>query len=226
MGDGADAEARNNREIEPDTGRAPTCQTCHMPGGNHDVITAWGFLALRIPEEDGKWWTDRLTILQAVGVLDEKGNPTERFNAIKEVKFARMTKDDFVKERKKMIQVCSRCHARKFSEEQLEAGDDVIRDTDKVFAEAIRSVKSLYDDGILQKPAGWQYTPDLLRFYDAKTSMEQNLYLIFMEYRQRAFQGAFHANPDYMQWYGSAKVKEMASRIKEEAARVRKEARR
>jgi hypothetical protein len=41
--------------------------------------------------------------------------------------------------------------------------------------------------------------------------------------RMRAFQGAFHANPDYMHWYGWAKVKEAAARIKEEAARLRAE---
>jgi hydroxylamine dehydrogenase len=76
---------------------------------------------------------------------------------------------------------------------------------------------------ILQKPEGWKYTPDLLQFYEAKTTAEQELYLIFLEYRQRAFQGAFHSNPDYMHWYGWAKVKEAAVRIKEDAARLRKE---
>jgi hydroxylamine dehydrogenase len=34
-------------QIEGDSGRAPTCQTCHMPEGDHAVMTAWGFLALR-----------------------------------------------------------------------------------------------------------------------------------------------------------------------------------
>ena len=29
-----------------DSKRAPTCQTCHMTGGDHNVITSWGFLAL------------------------------------------------------------------------------------------------------------------------------------------------------------------------------------
>ena len=29
--------------------RAPVCQTCHMPGGDHNVMTSWGFLALRLP---------------------------------------------------------------------------------------------------------------------------------------------------------------------------------
>ena len=105
----------------------------------------------------------------------------------------------------------------------MKAGDDVIREVDKIFADSIRTVKALYDDDILKKPEGWKYTPDLLQFYEAKTAAEQELYLIFLEYRQRAFQGAFHNNPDYMHWYGWAKVKEAATRIKEDAERLRRE---
>ncbi|GLI38145.1 cytochrome C [Geobacter hydrogenophilus] len=211
-------------EIEPTTGRAPTCQTCHMPDGNHGVMTAWGFLALRVPEDDKEWWDNRVTILKAIGVLDEKGQPTERFDAVKAAKIARLTKEDFNKERKKMIDVCSKCHSKSYAEANLKAGDDIIREVDKIFADSIRTVKGLYDDGILKKPAGWKYAPDLLQFYEAKSAAEQELYLIFLEYRQRAFQGAFHANPDYMHWYGWAKVKEAAARIKEDAERLRAEA--
>jgi hydroxylamine dehydrogenase len=211
------------RELEPGTGRAPTCQTCHMPNGKHSVETAWGFLALRLPEDDKEWLDNRVTILKAIGVLDDKGNPTERLDAVKGAKVARLTKEGFDKDRNEMIQICSKCHSRSYAVANLKAGDEVIREVDKIFADSIRTVKALYDDGILQKPEGWKYTPDLLQFYEAKSAAEQELYLIFLEYRQRAFQGAFHNNPDYMHWYGWAKVKEAAARIKEDAARLRME---
>ncbi len=210
-------------QIEPESGRAPTCQTCHMPDGGHDVKTAWGFLALRLPEDDKEWLDNRVTILKAIGVLDDKGNPTERLDAVKGAKVARLDKANFDKDREEMIQVCTKCHSRSYAVANLKAGDDVIRDVDKIFADSIRTVKALYDDGILKKPEGWKYAPDLLQFYEAKTAAEQELYLIFLEYRQRAFQGAFHNNPDYMHWYGWAKVKEAAARIKEDAERLRKE---
>jgi len=45
---------------------------------------------------------------------------------------------------------------------------------------------------------------------------------MFMEYRMRAFQGAFHNNPDYTQWYGWAPLKESLQKIKDEDARLRK----
>ncbi len=203
--------------------RAPTCQTCHMPGGDHNVMTAWGFLALRLPEDNEKWLNDRVTILQALGVLDDKGNPTPRLEIVKAGKVARLTKEDFQREREKMIKVCANCHGRSYAIGHLEAGDMVIREVDKIFAEAIREVQGLYSEGILKKPADWTFAPDLLQFYEAKSSIEQDLYLMFLEYRMRTFQGAFHMNPDYMHWYGWAPMKETLQKIKDEAAKLRAE---
>jgi hypothetical protein len=90
-------------------------------------------------------------------------------------------------------------------------------------AEAIRVVQALYKDGVLAKPASWSVAPDLLQFYEAKSSVEQDLYVMFLEYRMRAFQGAFHMNPDYMHWYGWAPMKETLQKIKDEAAKLRAE---
>ena len=33
-------------KIQSESSAAPTCQTCHMQNGNHEVSTAWGFLAV------------------------------------------------------------------------------------------------------------------------------------------------------------------------------------
>jgi len=212
-------------EIEPGSGRAPACQKCHMPGGDHGVMTAWGFLALRLPEEDNDWRRDRITILQALGILDRQGNPTERLEAVKAAKVARLAREDFDALRKSMAAVCAECHSARYAAEALAAGDRLIRESDRILADAIRTVKALYDDGILVKPADWKYAPDLLQFYEAKSTAEQELYLMFMEYRARTFEGAFHANPDYTHWYGWAKLKEASERIREDAARLRREKR-
>lgn len=206
-----------------DSKRAPTCQTCHMSGGDHNVMTAWGFLALRLPEDDKDWLNDRVTILQALGVLDDKGTPTARLDVVKAGKVARLTKEEFQKERDKMIKTCAACHGTSYATSQLEAADMTIKDVDKVFAEAIRIVQDLYKDGILVKPESWTFAPDLLQFYEAKSSVEQDLYLMFLEYRMRAFQGAFHMNPDYMHWYGWAPLKETLQKIKDEAQNLRAE---
>jgi hypothetical protein len=122
-----------------------------------------------------------------------------------------------------MVKVCAQCHGTSYAKGQLHEADMVIKDVDKIMAEAIRVVQELYKDGILKKPAGWTFAPDLLQFYEAKSSIEQDLYVMFLEFRMRAFQGAFHMNPDYMHWYGWAPMKETLQKIKDEAEKLRAE---
>ncbi|MEW8290754.1 MAG: multiheme c-type cytochrome [Candidatus Thiodiazotropha endolucinida] len=238
-------------------GRAPTCQTCHLSEGDHEVRTAWGFLGLRIPtkenvlalidvapslkepltklagllpsghymdvDDDPQWTFDRALILQAAGILDASLQPTERFIEIVVQGQAARGPEEFNVERKKMKATCNKCHAQGFVNEHFKASDEIIKAADHEFAKAITAVQALYKDGILQKPEGWEYAPDLLQYYEAKTSIEQELYLIMLEYRQRTFQGAFHASNDYMHWYGWAPLKTAVNTILEEAKRMRAE---
>lgn len=209
--------------IEGNTGRAPVCQTCHMPEGSHKVKTAWGFLALRLPEQDAEWMANRATILQALGVLDWQGNPTPRLDVVKAGDVARLTAEEFAAERQRMVDVCYKCHAKGFVDANMRASDDIVRDSDALMADAIREVKTLYDNAYLTQPDGWAFAPDILQFYEAPTAMEQKLWTMFLEYRMRAFQGAFHANPDYMHWYGWAELKRTLAEIKEDANKLRAE---
>jgi hydroxylamine dehydrogenase len=204
--------------------RAPKCQTCHMQGGDHGVITSWGFLAVRLPlPEDEQWKNDRITILQALNVLDENGKPTGRLEVVKAGKVARLTEEEWQGPRDKMIKVCSNCHAKEYAIKQLQAADQIIKEADHLMAEAIRTVDGLYKDGILKRPENVPFSVDLLTFYDAPTSIEQKLYVMLLEHRMRTFQGAFHMNPDYMHWYGWAEMKRDLAEIKEEAAKMRAE---
>ncbi|HET6421599.1 MAG TPA: multiheme c-type cytochrome [Geobacteraceae bacterium] len=188
----------------PADSAAPTCQTCHMQGGNHEVRTAWGFLAVRLPmPEDKQWAADRATILQALGVLDPDGKPTARLDVVKAADVARLTQDAWQKERDKMVKTCNKCHSANFARGELKKGDEMIKDADHLMAEGIRTVAALYKDGILPKPKNYAYAfPDLLTFNDAPTPIEQKLFIMYLEHRMRAFQGTFHANPDYALWYG------------------------
>ena len=82
----------------------------------------------------------------------------------------------------------------------------------------------LYQDGVLPKPQGYASAfPDLLTFHDAPTVVEQKLFVMFLEHRMRAFQGTFHANPDYALWYGWSEMQRDLAEIKEAAAQLRKE---
>jgi hypothetical protein len=205
---------------------APTCQTCHMQGGNHAVLTAWGFLAVRLPmPEDKQWTADRVSILQALGVLDPDGKPTGRLDVVKAANVARLTQEDWQKERDRMIKTCNRCHSANFAKAELVKGDQMIKEADHLMAEAIQTVAVLYKDGILPKPKNYAYAfPDLLTFHDAPTVIEQKLFVMFLEHRMRAFQGTFHMNPDYALWYGWSEMQRSLTEIKEKATEIHEKA--
>jgi len=195
--------------ILPETAMAPTCQDCHMADGNHEVRTAWGFLAIRTngleryPGESDQWWADRVTILMALGVLDPEGNPTARLDVVAGAQVARLTTESFDIERAKMVKACSKCHSETLVNEELAKGDSLIEKIDHLMAEAIREIVALYKDGILEKPETYAYAyPDLLTFHDSPTPIENRLFTMHLKHRMRAFQGAFHMNPDYTLWYG------------------------
>ncbi len=210
--------------ILPKTVAAPTCQTCHMEDGNHAVRTAWGFLAVRLPmPEDKQWASDRATILKALGVLDPNGQPTARLDLVKAADVARLTEDDWQKERNKMLKTCNRCHSLNFARRELEKGDQMIREADRLMAQAIQIVAGLYKDGVLAKPPTYAHPfPDLLAFHDAPTVVEQRLFLMFLKHRMRTFQGSFHANPDYALWYGWSEMVRDLSEIEAMAEELRK----
>ncbi len=205
---------------------APTCQTCHMQGGDHGVRTAWGFLAVRLPmPEDKEWAADRATILEALGVLSPEGKPTPRLDVVKAADVARLTQEEWQKDRDKMIDTCRKCHSINFARSELEKGDQMIKAADHLMAEGIRTVAGLYKDGILKQPTTYASAfPDMLTFHDAPTVIEQKLFVMFLEHRMRAFQGTFHANPDYALWYGWSEMQRDLTEIKELAADMREKA--
>lgn len=211
--------------ILPDTAMAPTCQTCHMQEGNHKVRTPWGFLAVRLPmPEDTVWAEARKTILQALGVLDPEGKPTARLEVVKAADVVRVTREDWQNERTGIVKACGQCHSLNFAKGELRKADDMIREADILMAEAIRVVAGLYGDGLLKKPKSYAYPfPDLLAFHDAPTSIEHRLFLMFMKHRMRAFQGAFHANPDYALWYGWSEMQQDLTSIREASKALGKE---
>ncbi len=183
-----------------------------LPSGNYDGV-----------DDDPQWTLDRALILQAAGVLDAGLQPTKRFIEIVAQGEAARGPTDFNRIRADMKRICNECHAKDFVQAHFDAADEIIKAADHEFAQAIAAVQGLYKDGILEKPEGWEFAPDLLHYYEAKTKIEQELYLIFLEYRQRTFQGAFHVSNDYMHWYGWAPLKSAVNTILEEAKRMRAE---
>jgi hydroxylamine dehydrogenase len=209
----------------PKNAGAPTCQTCHMPKGDHAVKTAWGFFGLRLPlPEDPEWATDRVTIFQAMGLFGMDGKPTPMIEGAKKLDLFRFTDEEFRKERNKMITTCTECHTKSYAETELAKGDALLREADKIMAQGIREVASLYRDGIVKKPEGYPAPfPVILTFHEAPNPAEGKLFQMFLDHRPLVYMGAYHNNPEYPIWYGYSEMLADLYEIRKEAAELRKE---
>ena len=99
---------------------------------------------------------------------------------------------------------------------------DSDREADRLLAEAIRIIAGLYQDDVVAKPEAYAYAfPDLLTFHDSPTPIENRLFVMHLKHRMRAFQGTFHANPDYALWYGWSEMIRDLSEIRHMAAEMR-----
>ncbi len=161
--------------------------------------------------------------MKGLGVLGPDGNPTPRLDVVKAGKVARLSKEEFDAERKRYVDVCQQCHSPNFVSLSMKNADQMIKESDKLFAEAIEIVAGLYKDGIIPPKKGGSPYPDLLTFYDVNTKVEQTLYEMFMDHRMKTFQGAFHLNYDYSTWYGYAKLKKDLTEIRESAEKMRRD---
>jgi hypothetical protein len=101
----------------------------------------------------------------------------------------------------------------------------MLRATDGELAAAIRIVAGLYADGILSPPPGSVLPfPDLLGIRTAPRPIERKLHDMYLEYRMRAFQGAFHNSPDYSLWRGWSGLVRSREEIEALAAELRRAA--
>lgn len=231
---GARYLAREAGHLPPEA-PAPACQDCHMPDGDHNNHTAWGFFGVRLPlPEDKEWAADRVTILKYLSVLDpETGEPGPFLDAVKAFDLARIDQQSWQRERDRMLAVCSRCHSASYAEKQLAMGDSILKKADRLMAEAIETVAGLYHDGIIAKPDDYPFNyPYLLVFMETGgeegrsnperlSFIDQVLAEMYMKHRMRTFQAFFHVNPDYAYWYGWAEMTKDLGRIKELARGMR-----
>ena len=212
-------------DVPPRKALAPTCQDCHMENGNHEVRTAWGFMAVRLPlpDDDKTWGASSKTILQALGMLDDDGKGTSRLEVVNTQDIFRLSQEDWQRRRRKMLETCSRCHSSGFAQRQLEKGDQMVRQADLLMAEAISLAAGLYGDMIIERPVDDEHTyPDLLGLYDASTPLERRLFSMFFRSRSTAIHGMFHASPDHAYIFGLESLRLDLIEIKDIAERLRR----
>lgn len=214
-------------EVDISSYPGPTCQTCHMTGGSHTVMTPWGFVALvgfqGRPSglnivDDPEWESDKAEVLKALRVLTPEGEVTPLLQAVADLKVVRLTQEEFLSERAKLVKVCSECHSESYVLQYFEKADNVVKDSTSQLAEAIKLTVEAREKGLIPPRAGEPENPYpfLLNFYEEPSGIDRSVWLLFLEYRMRAFQGMFHVNPDYTHWYGWSEIRRTVEDVKEQ----------
>jgi len=136
--------------------------------------------------------------------------------------------------RAEMVQMCSRCHAPGFATYRLEVADGHHRNVTSLVNEAKDIVYALnYDGLLLAAPTGSARPPNpdtAAEIVLAGTQLYRNLSpverLFFKMYKYdnvKAWQGAYHLNPDYAHWYGWAELNMDLTDIAGEAYKLRRD---
>lgn len=125
---------------------APTCAACHMAGGDHMVKTSWGFFGVRGEESDPVHSADQDTVKGAVEMLGPILAPDS----------FRPSMAQWTEHRNAMVEICSQCHAKSRSRENLAACDGIVAQANHLAAGFIKSADKLKKEGILnQKEYFW-----------------------------------------------------------------------
>lgn len=186
-------------------GRVPTCVTCHMSGGNHDVsqgITIGG-------ASQGKFIGQR--------------NSGDKYSLSPTgITMNEITKEDFLREREKMVALCMSCHSERFARHKLASADAVKIASDAIAFEGIKVLRGLYRDGLLNpmpkdRPANplspgnqfpgeaWWLTGHQL--YEQTSAIEAKFFRMYKFDLVHAWKGSYHFAPDWVHWHGNAPLK-------------------
>jgi hydroxylamine dehydrogenase len=183
---------------------APTCVTCHMVDGSHDV--------------------SRGVSLGAVGsgaVLEGEAQPIPMKTISAEAAKAA---------REEMLVVCLRCHTARTARAALDDADAIKREADRLVAEGAEIVRRLDADGLLvpspkDRPAhptaGHALVVGGAMLFEDHSEVERLFFDVAKFAHAITFKAAYHLSPDYVHWLGVARLKAGLEAMKAEDRRVR-----
>ena len=225
--------------------QAPTCVTCHMPGGSHD--TGIGLSLGNV----------------GTGAALDTDKPA--------VKMRSITAEEARHQRELMLENCLPCHSSRFASESLAGADLVKKEADDLLGEAAGVISQLQRDKMIRwlsasspagepsptetKPAvnesllkaartyGWigPIPAGILAFvaeemkapeplpgtempYDGLSPIEQRFFEMVKYHHATTFKGAYHHSALFTHNEGFLRMKQDLSDIKDKAEHLRREA--
>lgn len=136
--------------------------------------------------------------------------------------------------RAQMTAVCSKCHAASFATNRLDVADGLHRNVTSVVNEAKDIVYALSYDRLIDpassgglRPANPDTAAEIVlagtQLYRNLSAVERLFFKMYKYDNVKAWQGAYHFNPDYSHWYGWAELNMDLTDIAEEAGRLRRD---
>ncbi len=189
-----------------DERQAPTCATCHMPKGTHDV-------------------SGGITIGRAGSGAVLKGEDAP-------IPMRSLDPETVREERARMLARCAECHTPRMARKALEDADEIKREADRLVAEAVRIVRGLHDDGLLDPmpeervahpTAGHALVLGGPMLYENQSEAERIFFDMAKFAHAITFKGAYHMSPDHTHWLGIARLKAGMVSLRAEDRRLRRE---
>lgn len=192
-------------EATHDEKQAPTCATCHMPKGTHDV-------------------SGGITIGRAgSGAVVEGEEPP--------IPMRSMSREDIKRERAVMLARCTPCHTQRVARSALEDADAIKREADRLVGVAVRIVQRLYEDNLLDSMPGERTAHPTAghalvlggpMLYENHSNAERIFFDLAKFGHAITFKGAYHQSPDHTHWLGMARLKASLEELRAEDRRLRK----
>ncbi len=187
-------------KITQNPDRAPRCVTCHMPKGTHNS----SFGIARGPVGTG------------AEVVDLKETP--------------ISKEEQQRRRQEMVSVCTGCHSKRFSREQLENADQVKEEGFKLQEKGKEPIREIEKGGLLYPAIGERLPhptegPTLVladpQLYVGTSHIERLFFTMFKFHNIRVWKSGYHFSPAYTHGYGWTEMQLDLIDIKEEAEKLK-----
>lgn len=187
-------------KVTQDPDRAPRCITCHMPKGTHNS----SFGIARGPVGTG------------AEVVDLKETP--------------ISQEEQQRRRQEMIGVCTGCHSKRFSREQLENADQVKEEGFKLQEKGKEPIREMEKEGLLypslaeRMPHPTEGRALVLadpQLYVGTSHIERLFFTMFKFHNIRVWKSGYHFSPSYTHGYGWAEMQLDLIDIQEEADKLR-----
>jgi hydroxylamine dehydrogenase len=188
-----------------DEKQAPTCVTCHMPDGDHEV-------------------SGGITIGRAGSgsVLEGEEAP---------IPMGTISRERANEEREFMLAICAKCHTRRTARRTLEDADAIKREADRLLQQAADIVEDLYQEGLLDPmpedriahpTKGHALVLGGPMLFEQQSEAERIFFDLAKFAHAITFKGAYHQSPDHTHWLGIARLKASIEELRAEARRLRK----